>query len=213
MAVSAASDVEPESVVGRFIVFEGGDGSGKSTQARLLAEHLGAVLTREPGGTAVGAKIRELVLTPDHPEMADETEALLMAADRAQHVHERIRPALRSGRHVVSDRHVASSLAYQGVGRSLGVDNIAGLNAFAVGDVTPDLVILLEADPAAARRRLGDDLDRIEESGSDLAQVVAETYRRFADADPDRWCTIDATGSIDDVFARVLRAVGDRLTL
>lgn len=198
---------------GRFIVFEGGDGSGKSTQARLLAERLGAVLTREPGGTAVGAKIRSIVLDPALIEIAHRTEALLMAADRAQHVAELIRPALDAGRHVVSDRHVASSLAYQGVGRGLGVEVIAAVNEFAVGEVRADLVILLEADPDAARGRLGDDLDRIEHAGSNLANVVSATYRSLAAADPDLWVVIDATGTVDEVAHRVSAAVAERLGL
>lgn len=136
-----------------------------------------------------------------------------MAADRAQHVRECIRPALVEGRHVVSDRHVASSLAYQGVGRGLGIDRVAELNAFAVGDVRPHLVILLEADPTAARSRLGDELDRIEESGADLAARVAQVYREFAAADPERWCTVDAAGTIDEVAGRVDAVVADRLGL
>jgi len=112
-------------------VFEGGDGSGKSTQAERLASRLDAVLTREPGGTPIGDLIRSLVLDPAHGELADRTEALLMAAARAQHVDELIEPSLRAGRHVVSDRYVASSLAYQGVGRGLGVDVVADVNTFA----------------------------------------------------------------------------------
>jgi dTMP kinase len=199
--------------IGRFIVFEGGDGSGKSTQAKLLAEQLGAVLTREPGGTKIGAKIRDLVLDPTHSEMSDRTEALLMAADRAQHVHERIRPALLRGQHVVSDRHVASSLAYQGVGRGLGIDVIADVNAFAVDTLAPDLIVLLEADPRAARDRLGADLDRIEHAGTELAEVVATTYRSLAAADPSMWAVIDASGSVDDVAARVANVMNDRLGL
>lgn len=212
--VPTDSSREPmPTAAGRFIVFEGGDGSGKSTQARLLADRLGAVLTREPGGTRVGAKIRSVVLDPALTEMADRTEALLMAADRAQHVAERIRPALLAGQHVVSDRHVASSLAYQGVGRGLGIDVVAAVNDFAVGDVRADLVILLEVDIHAARNRLGDDLDRIEHAGASLAHDVAATYRSLAEADPDRWAVVDAAGDVDQVARRVDAAVADRLGL
>jgi len=194
-------------------VFEGGDGSGKSTQARVLAERIGAVLTREPGGTAVGARIRSLVLDPDHGEMSDRTEALLMAADRAQHVHERIAPALVSGQHVVSDRHVASSLAYQGVGRGLGLEVVSDLNAFAVNGLSPDLVILLGVDAHDARDRLGSDLDRIEHAGSELAELVQETYRGLAAADPGRWAVVDGRGTIGDVARRVDVVVAERLGL
>ena len=205
-----ATDANPS---GRFIVFEGADGSGKSTQAQLLAERLGAVLTREPGGTPIGERIRSLVLDPAFPEMGHRTEALLMAAGRAQHVHEKIGPALALGEHVVSDRHVASSLAYQGVGRDLGIEAVADVNVFAVDGLAPDLVVLLEADPVTARERLGGDLDRIEDAGAGLADRVAQTYRMFAANDPERWVVVDARGTIDDVSARVDTAVAERLGL
>lgn len=210
--VDSPTDAMSETT-GRFIVFEGGDGSGKSTQARLLADRLGAVLTREPGGTRVGAMIRSIVLDPALTEIADRTEALLMAADRAQHVEECIRPALLAGQHVVSDRHVASSLAYQGVGRGLGIDVVAAVNDFAVGDVRADLVVLLDVDIHAARNRLGDDLDRIEHAGTSLANDVVTTYRALAAADPGGWVVIDATGDVDQVALRVNAAVEDRLGL
>jgi len=204
---------EPSAAAGRFIVFEGGDGTGKSTQASLLAERIDARLTREPGGTEVGARIREVVLDPAHPELAARTEALLMAADRAQHVAELIRPTLLAGRHVVSDRYVASSLAYQGAGRGLGVDAVRALNDFGTDGLLPDLVILLEVEPAVAAGRLGQDLDRIEASGGGMADQVRETYRAFASADPDRWVVLDASGPESEVADRVLGVVADRLGL
>jgi dTMP kinase len=203
----------PDPTRGTFIVFEGGDGSGKSTQAAVLAKRLSAVLTREPGGTAVGTRIRTLVLDPAHPELADRTEALLMAAARAQHVDELIRPALGRGQHVISDRYIASSLAYQGVGRGLGLDVVADLNRFAVDGLYPDLTVLLDADPRAARARLGDDLDRIEDAGSELAERVVETYRHLAAADPEQWALIDANGTIDEVAQRVDSVIAERLGL
>jgi dTMP kinase len=202
-----ASTADP----GRFVVFEGADGTGKSTQARLLAELLDARLTREPGGTAVGARIREVVLDPAHPELADRTEALLMAADRAQHVAELIRPTLRSGRHVVSDRFVASSLAYQGAGRGLGVDAVRALNDFGTAGLQPDLVILLEVDPETADHRLGHDLDRIESSGRELAESVRATYRSFAADDPELWVVVDGRGTPAEVADRVAVEVKKRL--
>ena len=198
---------------GRFIAFEGGDGSGKSTQAALLAESLDAVLTREPGGTSIGSKVRELVLDPAYPDMTNRTEALLMAAARAQHVEERILPDLLAGRDVISDRYVASSLAYQGVGRNLGIDVVAELNEFATGGLAPDLTVLLDADPTAARARLGTDLDRIEEAGIDLGRQVVETYRVLAAAAPDLWVIVDASGDVDTVAERVLHAVTERLEI
>ena len=196
-------------VSGRFIVFEGGDGTGKSTQAALLAQHLGALLTREPGGTAVGARIREVVLDPNHPELGDRTEALLMAADRAQHVAEKIRPALATGRHVVSDRYVASSLAYQGAGRGLGIDAVRALNEFGTGGLQPDLIILLEVEVGVASERLGLDLDRIE--SSDLAEAVRSTYRGLAAAEPERWVVLDGAGDEAEVADRIRSAVDERL--
>lgn len=196
---------------GRFIAFEGGDGSGKSTQAARLAEMLGVVLTQEPGGTSIGVKIRELVLDPAHSELTNRTEALLMAAARAQHVEERILPDLLAGRDVVSDRFVASSLAYQGVGRDLGLEVVRALNRFATGGLEPDLTVLLDTDPDQARLRLGDDLDRIEEAGASLGRQVVETYHLLAAAAPDRWVVIDANGSIDEVAERVHRGVLERL--
>ena len=195
---------------GRFIAFEGGDGSGKSTQAKRFAERLGAVLSREPGGTAVGAVIRGLVLDPAFPELGDRTEALLMAADRAQHVSELIKPSLAAGRDVVSDRHVASSLAYQGVGRGLGIGHVQAINDFAVDELTPDLIVLLDLQASVARNRLPVELDRIEASGADLAIDVAASYRSFADADPKRWVIVDANGSIE-VADRVWSAATSRL--
>ena len=196
-----------------FIVFEGGDGSGKSTQSQRLAARIGALHTREPGGTPIGDAIRALVLDPDRGELADRTEALLMAAARAQHVDERIAPTLAGGGHVVCDRYVASSLAYQGSGRGLGIDTIAELNRFATSGVMPDLTLLLEADPQAARDRLGATLDRIEQEGRALGDVVADTYRALAAADPERWAVVDADGSIDEVSARVDAVIADRLGL
>lgn len=204
-----SSDFPPKR--GRFIAFEGGDGSGKSTQAARLADSLDAVLTREPGGTSIGSKIRELVLDPSHHELTSRTEALLMAAARAQHVEERILPDLLEGRDVISDRFVASSLAYQGVGRGLGIEVISELNEFATNGLAPDLTVLLDVDPDAARNRLGTELDRIEEAGADLGRQVVETYRVLAAASPDRWVVVDANGDIDEVAERVRTAVADRL--
>ena len=130
--------------MGRFVVFEGGEASGKSTQARLLAERWGADLTFEPGDTEVGARLRAILLDPANEDLDPRAEALLMAADRAHHVATRIRPALLRGRDVVCDRYVGSSIAYQGHGRGLPVDEIAALSAFAVDGLVPDLVVLLE---------------------------------------------------------------------
>ncbi|MDG1989059.1 MAG: dTMP kinase [Acidimicrobiales bacterium] len=202
-------------MTGRFIAVEGADGTGKSTQARLLADRLGALFTREPGGTPLGEQIRDLVLDPAGEAPVDRAEALLMAAARAQHVDLVVAPALAAGRDVVSDRYVASSIAYQGHGRGLGAGPVAEVNQFATGGLTPDLVVLIEMAPPLAGRRLGDDregeLDRIEQAGGDLQAVVADAYRAMAMADPDRWVIIDGDGTVDEVAVRVAETVDARL--
>lgn len=202
-------------MIGRFIAVEGADGTGKSTQARLLADRLGALFTREPGGTPLGEQIRDLVLDPAGEAPVDRAEALLMAAARAQHVDLVVAPALAAGRDVVSDRYVASSIAYQGHGRGLGAGSVAEVNEFATGGLAPDLVVLIEVSAPVASSRLGDDregeLDRIEQAGDDLQGVVADAYRAMAMADPDRWVIIDGDGTVDEVAARVAGTVDDWL--
>lgn len=193
----------------RFLVFEGGEGSGKSTQAARLAARLGAVLTHEPGGTSVGARIRSLVLDAGGVGTALDVraEALLMAADRAQHVAEVIRPALARGDDVVSDRFTGSTLAYQGFARGLSVDELARLSAWAAGGLAPDVVILLDvaAEVAASRRKAVP--DRMEAAGDDFHRRVAEGYRSLAAADPARWRVVDGSGSVEDVESLVLAAL------
>ena len=202
-------------MTGRFIAVEGADGTGKSTQARLLAERLGALFTREPGGTPLGEQIRDLVLDPAGEAPVDRAEALLMAAARAQHVDLVVAPALAAGRDVVSDRYVASSIAYQGHGRGLGAGSVAEVNEFATGGLAPDLVVLIEVSAPVASSRLGDDregeLDRIEQAGDDLQGVVSDAYRAMAMADPDRWVIIDGDGTVDEVAVRVAETVDARL--
>lgn len=194
---------------GRFVVFEGGEASGKSTQAALLAGRLGAVLTREPGGTGLGARIRSIVLGLDGDGCAVDprAEALLMAADRAQHVAEVIRPALARGDTVVSDRFTGSTLAYQGYARGLDVGELAQLSSWATGGLEPDVVVLLDVAAAEAAARMNRSLDRMEAAGADFHRRVAEGYRALAAADP-RWVVVDGSGPVDDVAARVLSAVG-----
>lgn len=197
----------------RFIAFEGGEGCGKSTQARLLAERLDAVLTREPGGTTIGAEIRGIVLAADDNGLVDRAEALLMAADRAQHVATVVRPALELGRHVVTDRYLPSSVAYQGEGRGLGADVVRRLSLWATEDLEPDLVVLLTVTETEARARIGAGRDRLEKAGADLHAAVARSYAAQAAADPDRWVVLDGGGTVAEVQARVATAVADRLAL
>ena len=189
------------------MTFEGIDRSGKSTQARLLCEALGAraVGVREPGGTRVGERVRDL-LKDESLGIAAEAEALLFAAARAELVGEVIRPALREGRVVVCDRFLDSSLAYQGVARGLGLDRVARANELATGGLVPDLTLLLDVEPKTAAARPGQP-DRFEDEGRRLQELVAAAYEQLAAADPARWRRIDASRSEDVVHADVLRAV------
>jgi dTMP kinase len=193
---------------GVFVVLEGGDGSGKSTQAQLLVSRLRdlgreVVATREPGATEAGAVIRSLVLGGG--DLDPRAEALLIAADRAEHVAEVIRPALDRGAVVVSDRYIPSSLAYQGVARGLGVDEIARLSAWATGELTPDLVVILDvaADEAAARRAGPE--DRMEREPDSFRSAVNQAYRdlavRFG------WTTVDGSAPVEVVAEQVWAAV------
>ncbi|HEX2062950.1 MAG TPA: dTMP kinase [Acidimicrobiales bacterium] len=194
---------------GRLIAFEGGEASGKSTQAALLAEALGAVLTREPGGTAVGEQIRALLLDRLGPPLDPRAEVLLMAAARAQHVVEVLRPALDAGREVVCDRYAHSSLAYQGYGRGLPLDEVRRLSAWATGDLWPDVVVLLEVPDEVARARMGTP-DRFEAEDLHFHDRVRHGFRELAASDPERWRVVDGSGTPEEVAARVRAAVADR---
>ncbi len=196
---------------GVLVAVEGGEGSGKSTQAARLAEALGARLTREPGGTELGERVRALLLDPDGVPIAPRTEALLMAAARAQHVVEVLAPELAEGRDVVTDRYIGSSLAYQGYGQGLSLDAVAALSAFAVAGVVPDLVVLLRVPPAVAAGRLTGRPDRMEGLGAAFHQRVADGFAALAAADPDRWVVVDGDGTEDQVAARVWSVVEQRL--
>lgn len=193
-------------------MFEGADATGKSTQASLLAERLGAVLTREPGGTPLGERIRGLLLdAASSPPVGDRAEVMLMLAARAQHVAEVIEPALAAGRDVVCDRFSGSTVAYQGYGRGLDPGELQRLSSWAAAGVEPDVILLLQLDGAVAegRRQGRGAADRIEGEGKDFASRVAAGFSVQAEADPARWKVVDATGSIDEVAGRVWRAVGN----
>ena len=198
---------------GRFIAFEGGEGCGKSTQAALLAEALGAVLTREPGGTPVGSRLRALLLDPATEGLAPRAEALLMAADRAQHVAEVVEPALASGRHVVTDRFAGSSIAYQAYGRGLPVDEIRRLSEWATEGVWPDLIVLLDVPAEVASRRLDATLDRLEAEPAAFHRAVARGFRGQAAAEPLVWAVVDGAASVEAVAAVVRALVAERLQL
>src|ERR1019366_871540 len=191
---------------GVFIAVEGGDGAGKSTQCRLLCEWLEelghtVVVTREPGGTAFVRTLRELVLHGDH--VAPRAEALLFAADRAHHVETLIRPALGRGEVVITDRYLDSSIAYQGAGRDLGVDEVRGLNLWATGGLVPALTVLVDlpADVGPARR--GGAHDRLESESADFHDIVRDLFLALADASPDRYLIVDGELSPEQIHELV----------
>jgi dTMP kinase len=195
-----------------FITFEGADGSGKSTQAELLRDALAAegrdvVLTREPGGTELGERIRRLLL--DGPDMTPWAEAALFAASRAQHVEQVIRPALARGADVVCDRYVDSSLAYQGIARGLGVDEVLELNLVATRELLPDVTFVLLLDPRVARSRWTD-ADRLEREGEELQVKVDAAYRELAERFPERIVAVDASGEPDEIAGEVHDRLRDR---
>jgi len=198
----------PQRERGCLVAIEGIDGSGKSTQAALLARALGAVLTRAPGGTDLGRALRPLLLDQDRPLVGARAEALLMVADRAQHVEEVIEPALSSGRSVVSDRFSGSTLAYQGYGRGLDVEALASLVRWATGGLDADRYVLLDVPVEVTTARRVDASDRLEALGAAFQRRVADGFRALAAADPGRWTVVEGTGSVEAVHAAVLAAIG-----
>jgi dTMP kinase len=194
-------------VNGRLIAFEGGEAAGKSTQASLFAARLGAALTREPGGTPIGSQIRSIVLDPLSSALGARAETLLLAADRAQHVDEVVGPALHSGRDVVTDRFSDSTLAYQGWGRGLPIDELRMVSSWASGGLEPDLVVLLDVPAAVTSARLADSKpDRLEALGAAFHERVAAAYRSLAASSPDRWVVVEGAGSVEEVAGRVWTA-------
>lgn len=205
--------VAPGSVTrGRFIVFEGGEASGKSTQAARLARRLGAVATREPGGTELGERLRRMLLDPATGDLDARTELLLMAAARAEHVARVIEPALVAGNDVVSDRFQASSIAYQAFGRGLDPGEVERISAWATAGLEPDVTVLLEVDDDTRAARLGEDRDRLESAGDAFHVRVAEGFRALAAADSRRWIVLDGAAPVDQVAAAVFAAVNERLS-
>ncbi|MET0727956.1 MAG: dTMP kinase [Acidimicrobiales bacterium] len=186
-------------MTGHLIAFEGGEGSGKSTQARRLADRLGALLTFEPGDTSLGAAVRAILLDTTSLDITPRAEALLMAADRAQHVVEVVRPALELGRTVITDRFSGSSIAYQGYGRQLRPAEIAALSQWATDGLWPELVILLAVPGAVSALRTGGARDRLEGAGDAFHRRVHDGFLAQAMEDTDRWALVDGTGTEDEV--------------
>jgi len=201
-----------------FIAFEGGEGAGKSTQVRDLTAWLTAEghvvrATREPGDTYSGQAIREIVLDHAHTALSARAEALLYAADRAQHVHEVIRPALAAGEVVLTDRFVDSSLAYQGAGREIPLDDVRMLSRWATEGLRPDLTVLLDLPPedGLARARGRAAADRLEAESLEFHQRVRQTFLALAAADPDRYAVLDARRSSGELAAEIRLRVTELL--
>lgn len=202
-------------MTGRFITLEGGDGAGKTTQAELLSmwlvEHGRTVLrTREPGGTELGLRIREIVLH-ERGHVSPRAEALLYAADRAHHVETVVRPAIARDEVVLQDRYIDSSVAYQGVARGLGAEHIRSVSAWAADCLVPDLTILLDLDVTVGRARVaaarGDTFDRLESEAEAFHESVRQAFLDMAAAEPDRFLVVDAGGSTEDVQRAIRAAV------
>lgn len=210
----AAATHRVDTAPGLFVCFEGGDGAGKSTQVRLLTDALErrgreVLVTRQPGGTPLGAQIRELVLHGDH--VSARAEALLFAADKAHHVDQLIRPALAEGKVVITDRYVDSSITYQGAGRKLGPSEITDLQHWAVGGLLPDLTIVLDVTPEVGRQRRGDLHDRLESEADAFHAAVRRGYLELAAQDPERYLVLDASRSVEHLHAAVVDGL-DRVT-
>ena len=199
---------------GAYVALEGLEGCGKSTHVKRLAARLDAVVTREPGGTPIGSALRSIMLDTSNTALAPRAEALLMAADRAQHVAEVVRPAVESGRHVVSDRSLYSSLAYQGFGRRLGTDPLRALNEWTLDGLLPDLVILIDVPLEQLLERLRKrELDRFEREERSFFERIDVGFRELAVAEPSRWAIVDGTPGKDDVEAAIAAVVSERLGL
>lgn len=200
---------------GLFLCFEGGEGGGKSTQAKLLAQWLTesgreVLLTHEPGATDVGQKIRQIVLSPETGHLDDRTEALLYAADKAEHLDKQVRPALARDAVVITDRYVDSTLAYQGAGRSIPPAELEHVARWATGDLRPHLTVLLDLEPSAGLTRFAE-RDRIEGEPLEFHERVRAAFLALAAADPEHYLVLDARGSIEEIAEAIRVRVGELL--
>ena len=200
---------------GLFVCFEGGEGAGKSTQARLLRDRLvelgeTVLLTFEPGDTPVGKEVRRIVLDPATGDLADRTEALLYAADKAEHVDQVVLPALARGEVVITDRYVDSTLAYQGAGRTLDVSEVEAVARWATRDLRPHLTVVLDLEPQAGLERFTE-RDRIEGQSLEFHRRVRQGFLDLAAADPDHYLVLDAREAVGDLAAAVAERVSSLL--
>ena len=198
---------------GYFITLEGPDGSGKSTIMKLLGEYfqekgIDFIMTREPGGTPIGEEIRKIILDDENTDMGPETEALLYAASRGQHVQEKIIPALELGKVVLCERFILSSLAYQGVGRNLGIEKVKMINDFAIKGLRPDLTLFFHVDPVITLdRKTGEGGDRLEKEGYKFHKEVYDGYMKLLNMYPENIQIIDAKNSIEEVFNQSIHSI------
>ena len=198
----------------RYIAFEGLEGCGKSTHVTRLATALGAVATREPGGTTIGASLRATMIDAANTMLSPRAEALLMAADRAQHLDELVTPALQRGQHVISDRSAYSSLAYQGYGRQLDLAMLKQFNSWAINNRWPDLVVYIDVPLDTLLERLKKrELDRFEREDRSFFERIAHGFNEMAKAEPDRWLIVDGTPPKDELAATILHEVTSRLNI
>ncbi|TCL00035.1 dTMP kinase [Natranaerovirga hydrolytica] len=203
---------------GLFITIEGSDGSGKSTQLNLLKEYLlknnmDHIFTREPGGTKIGEDIRSILLSKENDCMDDKTEVLLYAASRAQHVQEKIKPALQQGKIVISDRFIDSSLVYQGFARGIGLEQVGLINNWAIGGLMPDITFLLDLDYTIGltRKEKQKDLDRLELEKDHFHEKVVNGYRHLKDKYPKRIIVLDATQDIKDIHNSIVSHITNKI--
>lgn len=202
---------------GKFITFEGCDGCGKSTQLKLFSEYLteqgvAHIFTREPGGGKISEAIREILLNGKNAEMTDECEALLYAAARAQHLADRVSPALNEGKLVICDRYVDSSFAYQAYGRNLGTEFIGKINAFALENFLPDATVFIDLTPEKAflRKHGADENDRLEQAGMAFHNRVYQGFDEMAKANPDRFIRVDGRQTPEAIFAEILQKLKEK---
>ena len=202
---------------GKFVTFEGCDGCGKSTQLKLVKEYLEeqkieSVFTREPGGGSISESIREILLNGKNTDMTDECEALVYAAARVQHLHDRVEPALSAGKLVVCDRYVDSSLAYQAYARGLGVEFVEKINAYALENYLPDLTIFIDlsSDDAFARKKGADENDRLEQAGKEVHRKVYQGYCELAEKYPERIVRVNGKQTPQEIFSQIVQAMKER---